>query len=221
MGAAGLVRWPALVLLLSQILGISVIFPVIWLPSFALAGSDSKTTAGLALTAGRVRASLALCLAMSPLTVLLFTLDPIEHSSAWAHVAGALGGPAPAVVALLLWGCPAPTHSGAKAAAVAQGELVLAHSVVAGASFLGWVINLSIAACAFGFSPSAILAALWGPSGAVRFMTIDFVVLFLGTVGAVLVDRGASAALQVVLLAPVLGPGASLARQLYKPARTF
>jgi len=50
-GARGLVRWPVLILLLSQVLGISVIFPALWIPAAVLGGGSGPPSPG------RVRAT--------------------------------------------------------------------------------------------------------------------------------------------------------------------
>lgn len=209
-GTGGLARFPALILLLAQLLGISVVFPAIWLPAWIFY-RNRKDAAPMALSPSRALLAIALCIILTPLTVLVFTLDPEVNSRPWAVVAGLLGGPAPAVVALLLMLCPAPTKVDPKEAAKAQDMVALGHAAFSGSAFLGWVINLCLASRDISTSPLAVMKALWGAStsGAVAFMTIDLVVLFLGCLGVVLIERGLIETVLVVLASPLIGPGAA------------
>ena len=69
-GASGLVRWPTLLGLLGQFLGISVVFPALWLPAAWYGKGDG------AVSPARAYASIALAAPFISLTVALFALDP-------------------------------------------------------------------------------------------------------------------------------------------------
>ena len=183
-GASGLVRWPTLLGLLGQFLGISVVFPALWLPAAWYGKGDG------AVSPARAYASIALAAPFISLTVALFALDPT--SRAWTVCAGLLGGPAIALLPLLLNLVPAPAvavafdefpSAGAlvaKQAAAGAKALGHAYALAGVLAFMGYAANVYLASLSY-TSLGAACTALWAEATpAVAFMTIDAGVLFLG-----------------------------------------
>lgn len=210
-GAKGPVRYPTVIGLLAQFLGISVSFPVVWLPSYLLLGG-SRTGAVPAL---RPYAAVYLMPPSVVLTYLIFNLDTSTYP--WTLSAGLLGGPPLAMVTLLLWRLkPKPaeavTPRDVSRGAVASANCYLIASFVA---FCMWVTVLKEILTEYGLSLDAMKDGMWySANGAVRFMVIDAGVLFASALCYVAsvdpVDAVASA-----LISPVIGPGASLGLMLW------
>ena len=185
-GSRGLLKYPTPLTVLSQVLGISVIFPAAWVPAYAY----GRGSVSAAVAPARAYASAALSLPFAALTVALFSLDP--ESRAWTLVAGALGGPLVALGPLCLWKLEAPPHPTAEAVAAGAHALKRVYALLGAVSFVGWLVNVRLAAHAFGRLEDGGLAktwqALWAEAHpAVAFMTIDAAVLYIGLVLAILV----------------------------------
>mmetsp|Transcript_14538 Transcript_14538/g.42599 ORF Transcript_14538/g.42599 Transcript_14538/m.42599 type:complete len:810 (+) Transcript_14538:54-2483(+) len=201
-GAKGLVRYPTALGLLGQLLGISVVFPALWLPAAAY-GKGSG-----AVRPARAYASIALAAPFLSLSVALFALEPA--SRAWTVCAGLLGGPGVALLPLLLSLIPAPA---AEQAAAGARALSRAYAAAAALAFVGYTANLCLAGLAFG-SPRAAVGALWAEAPpAVAFMSIDAGVLFLGLL-LHLASTSPAEALAALLASPLVGPGAACALML-------
>lgn len=129
-GTRSIIRYPTILGILSQVLGISVVFPLLWVPGYCLSHSSFPNRGGgvegnaMALLPvvssassrgvkaiinrndgipgkSRVYGALVTALLFPALTVLVFSLDP--DSYAWTFTAGLLGGPLVACSPLLLW----------------------------------------------------------------------------------------------------------------------
>jgi len=109
-----IIRYPTMLGILSQVLGISVVFPLLWVPSYCLVHARTATTHTVGITGtaidaentgnvckSRVYAALVTALLFPMLTLLVFNLDP--DSYAWTFSAGLLGGPLVACSPMLLW----------------------------------------------------------------------------------------------------------------------
>ncbi|KAJ1621875.1 hypothetical protein T492DRAFT_1066213 [Pavlovales sp. CCMP2436] len=200
-GAHGPVLYPTLVMAVSQVLGISVGFPLFWIPGFAYGGASG------ALAPGRVWVAIALLPVAIILTLLVFVVDPA--SPTWTLSAGLLTSPLIALPQLLLLAYPAPPKD-APPAAYARGQhaLVSGYTVLFLLSLVAWVLNVTLAAKSFS-SLGAVWDSLW-PSAhpSVAFMTIDTVVLYAGLLVYIFLG-GAAGAMGAVLLTPFVGPGAA------------
>mmetsp|Transcript_12103 Transcript_12103/g.28492 ORF Transcript_12103/g.28492 Transcript_12103/m.28492 type:complete len:668 (+) Transcript_12103:329-2332(+) len=218
-GASGLVRWPTLLGLLGQFLGISVVFPALWLPAAWYGKGDG------AVSPARAYASIALAAPFISLTVALFTLDPT--SRAWTVCAGLLGGPAIALLPLLLNLVPAPAvavafdefpSAGAlvaKQAAAGAKALGHAYALAGVLAFMGYAANVYLASLSY-TSLGAACTALWAEATpAVAFMTIDAGVLFLGLL-LHLASTAPAEAVAALAASLLLGPGAACALLLHR-----
>jgi len=223
------VAWPAAVGLVSVLLGVGVVFPLIWLPSFLLMGGGGGGCGSIAGdtdvddcsrrdgAVSRLRPYTAVCLSLPTvaLTVLAFRLDPSTYE--WTVVAGLLGGPiATLPSAILGWMGPPPseraTHADVSRGAVSCGRAYLLTSALS----LGlWVAAVRSAAAAYGpfFRGDAAAAAcsgLWTDAvPAVRIVTADGAVLF-GAALCYIASVDPVDAIAVVLASVVVGPGAAL-----------
>ena len=218
-GASGLVRWVALLGCLGQLLGISVVFPALWLPAAWYGKGDG------AVSPARAYASVALAAPFVSLTVALFALDPA--SRAWTVCAGLLGGPAVALLPILLSLIPAPAvampfdefpSAGtlvAKQTAAGAKALGHAYALAGVLAFVGYVANLYLASLSYA-SLGAARAALWAEATpAVAFMAIDTGALFLGLL-LFLASTAPAEAGAALAASPLLGPGAACALLLHR-----
>lgn len=210
-GAKGPVMYPTIVGLLAQFLGISVSFPVVWVPSYLLLGG-SRTGAVPTL---RPYAAVYLLPPIVALTYLAFNLDPASYQ--WTLTAGILGGPLLPLLSLLLWklkpkAADAVTPQDVSRGAIASSNCYLIVSVVAMAM---WVTVLRASFAEYGLSSDAMKAGMWFDADpAVRFMVLDAVVLFAGALAYVAsVDPVDAAA--ALLISPIIGPGASVGLMLW------
>lgn len=128
-GASGVVRYSTVMALLAQILGISVVFPAVWIPASCFGrGSGSVTPL-------RVYAALAIIIPSTVLSALLFLLH--HESFHWRMTAAMLGGPGVAMLPLFLWPLPNPTGNFGEAKA-GQRALVNAFIFAGVVAFVGW-----------------------------------------------------------------------------------
>lgn len=199
-GARGPVRYPTVTCFLGQVLGISVVFPLLFLPGYAYGGSDGP------VSVGRVRTAAALQVLPILLTILVFTLSDATY--AWTLSAGLLTSPLLALPGLALWAFPPPTDTSSSVRA--RGALALSRTYAAffGLSLIVWLYVLQLGAANFG-SAGQLWDALWtNAHPAVAFMTIDTAVLYAALL-AYLAPTGIAGTLVALALTPLLGPGAA------------
>jgi hypothetical protein len=199
--AKGPVRYPMIVAFLFQILGVSVIFPLVWIPSYVL----GRGSGGVSIT--RVYASVPLMLPPIVLSVLVFLLD--TESALWTSCAGILGGPAIVLLNALLWVIKDPDPLDLKAAKKSAEMTTMAYTasgIVSLASWLGLVFLVAIPY--YGMNATKVYNSVWGEaSPSVRFMTIDAMVLWLATL-IVIAYQKEFAGLEALGLSFLFGPGA-------------
>lgn len=207
-GARGLVKWPIPIFVLAQIFGISVIFPIMWLPA-AMYGSGTG-----APSTERVKVAMLLQLPTMLLQAGVFCLD--QSSFSWTFCAGMLGGPLIGFVPMFAWPFPAPVED---LKAPAMQATALLQKAYVGFGSLGLVMywGLICHACLRFDSASAVLAALWGPQAdpSVAFMTVDGCVLCLTLMLYLALSGPPLQALQALAAVPFVGPGAAAAAVLY------
>jgi hypothetical protein len=196
----GPVRDPIIVSLFCQVLGISVIFPALWVPAYCFGRGQG------AVSETRARASIPLLMPGLILSVLVFCLD--TDSYAWTISAGILGGPILALLPVFLWGVAVPENSkeqriqGARAASFAY--------IVAGViAFFGWWFLVYVAWSSYGTDHAALWKDLWTDAKpCVAFMTIDAGVLWLAMVICI-AFQSLPHATEALLMTPLFGPGAA------------
>ena len=210
-GAKGPVLYPTIIGLLAIVLGISVSFPVIWVPSYLLLGG-SRTGAVPSL---RPYVAVYLLPPIIALTYLAFNLDPASNE--WTLTAGILGGPLLPMLSLLLWRLKPKAAADVTPQDVSRGAIASSNCylIVSFVSMAMWGTVLRAILGEYGLSSDAMKAGLWFDADpSVRFMVIDAVVLFAGALAYVAsVDPIDSVA--ALLISPIIGPGASVGLMLW------
>jgi hypothetical protein len=204
-GAKGPVRYSVVIGLLAQFLGVCVVMPGIWIPSYVFGGSRDGP-----FHPNRPMAGVYTSIPATLLAIGIFVLDPT--SAAWRNCAGVLGGPIVALLPLFFYLSPTPTstkdmlqNEGAAKASYAK-----AFQYMAVLSLAGWITLVYVAFSVYGFNVKALVNGLWFEAHpAVKFMTIDTSGFFIATLIYAYL-QGANALLKMLVLVPVAGPGAAL-----------
>lgn len=197
--ARGLIRYPMVFALLVQVLGVSVVFPLLWVPSYVLGRGNEP------LSGRRIILSTIPALAYSVFAVPTFFLKPTTPF--WTTCAGILGGPAIVLSFLPLWA------TGSSPPSAKSRELSTMPYAAAGAvGSLVWLWLLALLVVPkIGLNPVAIYKIVWAEaSPCTKFMTIDLTILWLATV-IVIGYQKPSAAWEALGLSCLFGPGAALA----------
>ena len=201
-GAWGLIRYPIITGLLSQLLGVSVIFPLIWIPSYIF----GEGTRGGSLTNYRIVCSALLSLPAIILTAIVFSAP--TDSYLWTICAGILGGPILALSSAILWkdassSLPATAQNIKRSSRATKNVYTLLMFV----GFVGWLVWVAIFYKSYGTSMGDLWNDIWiDATGAVAFMTIDTGVLYIGLLIFIAYRGSELKALKALLLTPVLGP---------------
>jgi hypothetical protein len=203
-GAGGIIRYPTLIGLMMQFLGVSVIFPLVWVPGYLLL-SSSRTGPVLSR-----RIYIGLVITLLPATLLTFftfTLTPASYP--WTLCAGILGGPILPLSSLLLWGMEPTKVTDASAVVAGARATANAYLFASICGFLAWMVVVHAALDTYELDPFALWDAVWtNADGSVRFMTIDAGILFLALI-VYIASKDLTDALAALLVSPILGPGAS------------
>lgn len=213
-GAKGPIRYPIAIGLLSQLLGVSVIVPLVWLPSFIF-GKGSG-----AVSIIRPYTSVILNIPVLILTTIVFTVDTDRYL--WTLCAGILGGPGLAMLNALLWfdkktmspsgESKSDTDIDKKNANLVASIRASVHAYVtlAYVGIIGWIILLRIAYTTYGVNVSLLWSDIWtNGKPCVAFMTVDTCVLYLAVVWYITYHKGVIPAITSIALTPILGPGAA------------
>ena len=201
-GAYGPIRYPIITGLLSQLLGVSVIFPLIWIPSYIF----GEGTRGGSLTNYRIVCSALLSLPAIILTAIVFSAP--TDSYMWTICAGILGGPMLALSSAILWtdassSLPATAQNIKRSSRATKNVYTLLMFV----GFVGWLVWVAIFYKSYGTSMGDLWNDIWiDATGAVAFMTIDTGVLYIGLLIFIAYRGSELKALKALLLTPVLGP---------------
>jgi len=209
-GAKGPVRYPTIFGLLFQLFGVSVIYPMLWVPSYIISSKESKL--GVPTTNLRIIYATILTLPGIILTFLVFSAD--TDSRVWSISAAILGGPIIAMSGLALWF----DKSSSLVATIpnmtkSSDSIQKAYSLLSWLSFAMWACMVAIAYQTYA-SFGDMWSAIWvnaGPS--VAFMTIDTIVLYLGML-IFIAYHSEKKALKALLLTPLLGPGSACSKAI-------
>jgi hypothetical protein len=233
----GPVRYPALILLLGQYIGLSIAFSAVWVPSFIWGRRIERRTSsqddggGSLLSYQRAFMSRYCIVPPLVLTILIFTVHPSTY--AWTVAAGLLGGPALALLPLPYWymdgrkrkhKLPFSSSSSSSssqdlddaAAEVSKvrSALITSYSISGMVAFLLWIVVLIVVVQTYGFDFGAIRRDLWiDAHGFVRFMMIDSVIIYCGLLSYIGYLRTTSVP-ETLLQTLLVGPGASIAATL-------
>ena len=202
-GARGPVRYPVLMGLAYQLLGISVVVPLLWVPSYIYGAGDG------AVSAARSYASIPISLPGLLLTAAVFTAN--TDGQLWTTCAGILGGPGLPLAAGLLWRLTPPLTKTKDALTKSADAAAFAYRAVAPVAFLGYACLVYVTYTEYGVDGTALWGAVWSGAGpSVAFMTIDAIVLYVA-VCLYIAFRDVGGAIKAVALTPVVGPGAAIA----------
>lgn len=199
-------RWPTLMGILTQLLGISVIFPALWVPSYTYSSSSSESQG--VVSSGLAKIVIFLSLPGAILSILVFCLD--TDSTLWTTCAGILGGPVLPLIALTILLVPAPkgTVSSKMAQNTAYSSAV-SFGLAGIASLVGWLYLVVVAFTNYGWDYTTLLNDIWFEAHpAVAFMTIDTGVLWIGLLLHI-GSRSLRGMLEALLGSLVFGPGAA------------
>jgi len=201
-GARGPIRYPVLMGLLFQAVGISVVFPMVWLPSFVF-GEGRR---GSPLTLFRIMACFVLSLPGVVLTAVVF-LAPTD-GQLWTTCAGMLGGPILAMGGLFLLRDSSfdlsPTEQNIRISSVAMTNMYRMLMVF---GFVGWYILVAICYRSYGTSVGDLWNDIWvDAKPSVAFMTIDTGVLYLTLLMFIAYRSDELKAVKALLLTTILGP---------------
>ena len=207
-GARGPIRYPIILGLLYQLFGISVMFPLLWVPSYVYGRGSGP------ISNYRVAATIPLNIPGILLTVAVFSLD--TDSYLWTLCAGILGGPLIAMSPAVLWNDvpPPSTNTEIVQKSVTSVQHVFRFMTLVGV--IGWYISLSIVYNSYSKMEgpaSSIAGNLWSDvwvkaNASVAFMTIDTGVLYVGVLLCI-AFQDATKALRTIMLTPVMGPAAA------------
>lgn len=204
-GAKGPVRYSVIMALLSQFLGVCVIMPALWVPSYVFGGSKDGP-----FHPSRPMASVYLSIPFTVLAIAIFALDPT--TATWRHCAGILGGPLIALLPMAYYFSPAPTDvkDMKMNSEAAKASYVKAYQCMGILSLAGWIVMVYTAWTVYGLDLYAVANGLWYEAHlAVKFMTIDTMGFFIATLLYAYL-RSPSMFGKALLLTPLLGPGAAL-----------
>eukprot|EP00979_Chaetoceros_neogracilis_P007215 scaffold1521_cov271-Chaetoceros_neogracile.AAC.23 len=207
-GARGPIRlsfvFPLVFGLLSQLIGVSVVFPLIWAPSYILGRGSGP------ITNFRANASVLLCLPTLFLTGVVFGASNTD-SYLWTLCAGILGGPIIALSGLIFWRDVPPPPTVENIQASMEGiEKALRFMTVVGS--IGWYVLVFIVFDWYSIGDifaGKIWEDIWvNANTSVAFMTIDTGVFSLATLLCI-AYQSKNKAIKMVMLTPIMGPAAA------------
>ena len=202
-GARGPIRYPMIMALLYQFIGVSVIFPMIWIPSFIF-GEGKR---GSPLTIFRNNMSAVMSLPITILTVLVFSTP--TDSYLWMLCAGILGGPIVALSYLILFMDTASSDLPATEKNVKNSSHAIknVYKLLMAVGVVGWYFLVGVCYQSYGTSVGDLWKDIWVDANAsVAFMTIDTGVLYLGLLIFIAYRSDELKAAKALLLTPILGP---------------
>lgn len=204
-GTVGPIRYPVIMGLLYNLFGVSVVFPVLWIPSFIFGEGIRKSP----LTRFRILSTFPLLIPVYGLLFVLF-MAPTD-SQLWTTGAGILGGPLLSISGLALYADQSSSLKATTETVQSTSSLLKSmHKAMIVFGIVGWIAWIAIAVQNYGASIEKVWDALWvnaGPS--VKFMTIDMGVLYLAYLIFIGYRCGESKAIKAILLSFVVGPSAA------------
>uniref|UniRef100_A0A7S4AJR2 Uncharacterized protein n=1 Tax=Pseudo-nitzschia australis TaxID=44445 RepID=A0A7S4AJR2_9STRA len=205
-GARGPIRYPVVMALLFQLFGISVVFPLVWLPGFVF-GEGRR---GSPVTLFRVVMGALFSIPGTVLTLIVF-LAPTE-SRLWTTAAGILGGPMLALTGLVLFTDKSSEITATEENTKASSRAIqTVYKLLMAIGFVGWYVLVGIAYRSYGIAIGDLWKDIWVEAGpSVAFMTIDTGVLYLALVIFVAYRSDEFKAAKALLLTTVLGPATAV-----------
>jgi hypothetical protein len=204
-GAKGPVRYSVIIGLLAQLLGVCVILPALWIPSYIFGGSRDGP-----FHKDRPMTGFYSVMPVTMLAIGCFVLNP--SSEAWRNCAGILGGPLLAAMPLVYYLTPTPTSVKDMMvdSEAAKASYKKAFQCMGLLSLAGWMVLVYTAWSVYGTDMEALANALWFEAHpAVKFMTIDTTGFFIANLIYAYLQSVATFG-KTLLLTPFVGPGAAL-----------
>uniref|UniRef100_A0A6U3NQB9 Uncharacterized protein n=1 Tax=Ditylum brightwellii TaxID=49249 RepID=A0A6U3NQB9_9STRA len=193
------VRFPMLVGLLYQLLGVSVIFPLVWVPSYIFGRGKGPISTW--------RANWIVPMIIPGIILTLFVFTAGTDSYLWTISAGILGGPLLVMSSAVFWKDVSPPStkenivSGAAAIQKACRLLIPVGVAI-------WAIVVVTAFQTYDSFP-ALWASIWTEANAsVAFMTIDSGILWVAILICI-AFQDEYKAMKALVLTPIMGPGAA------------
>jgi len=215
--AKGFVKYPMVFTLIAQLIGISLAFPLFWIPSY-IASGGSRGSGGRGYLSTR-HMYLSLVPPTVYLTFVLLVLFVPTTSFLWTISAGVLGGPIIVLTFAPLWlfsNDQETHHNNSNGNKWKQNNLQSAHSTLPYAAcgivcFFLWLWLLALVVIPqLGLSPIAIYQELWGDAIVmVKFLTMDGLVIWLSSILVIAYEKN-SAALEVIGATCLFGPGTAI-----------
>jgi len=204
-GGKGPVRYPTILGLLYQLFGVSVMFPLVFNPSYMLGGPQF----GVPVTKSRVIGGTALALPGVILTYLVFTVPTDNYL--WTCSAGILGGPIIALSGLFLFTDKSSTLEATPQNITSSNNIIQrSYSLLAIVGFIFWYSLVYIGYQSYGFALDSLWRDIWTEAGpSVAFMTIDTGVLYIGIL-IFLAYQCEKKALKAAVLTPFVGPATAV-----------
>lgn len=208
-GSKGLLLWPTFVFLLFQLLGISVVIPLLWVPSYCIWGNKE----GGAVSLTRARTVFWIGLVLPIFTILTFLVYPSD-SEMWATCAGILTGPVACLPGLVMGMDKAPRTISKENAIRSAETSALAYGIAGILALLWWFYIVYTALLHYGLDLNALVQDVWFEAPpAVQFMTFDGGVLWLGML-LYIGSKDLKRMLEAIVTTVFFGPGAAFAMAL-------
>mmetsp|Transcript_8421 Transcript_8421/g.10650 ORF Transcript_8421/g.10650 Transcript_8421/m.10650 type:complete len:349 (-) Transcript_8421:39-1085(-) len=193
------IRFPIIIGLLSQLFGVSVIFPLIWNPGYIFGHGFGP------LSSFRLKYVIPLLFPSLVLTSIVFTEN--TDSYLWTFSAGVLGGPILALASCTFWMDQSPPATKENAEATTIGIKATSKGLIPVTMIAWW--GLVLIAFKTYDSVEHLWRNLWTDATAsVQFMTIDAGILF-GTILLWIAFHSEKIAIKTLLLTLIMGPGAA------------
>jgi len=212
--AKGPIRYPMIIGLFGQLFGISVVVPLLWVPSY-IYGRGRGPVPIL-----RSYCSVILALPGILLTAIVFAADP--NGYLWTISAGILGGPLLVISGALYWpitpiAIKESSSSSSSSSSASSLQLLEkcskatqnVYHLSAAIAFGGYMFLVSVAYSKYGTNLFDLWDAIWTNANAsVAFMTVDMIVLYVSILSYI-AYQSVSKVFKAVLLTPFVGPAAA------------
>ncbi|GFH55571.1 hypothetical protein CTEN210_12047 [Chaetoceros tenuissimus] len=190
------IYYPIIIGLLGQLFGISVIFPLIWVPSYIFGCGYGPATL--------YRFNFLVPILIPTVALSLFVFIAPTETQWWTVSAGILGGPIPALGGMVYWNDKNTIPTTAKSLQDNIKNVKVYSRLLMPTAIFAWYALLFVT---FDNLEGSLWDAIWTNAGpSVRFMTIDAGILYLAYI-MWFAFHSEIIAIKVLLLTFVVGPG--------------
>lgn len=201
-GAKGPIRYPILMGIIHQLLGMSVSVPLFWVPAFIWGRGEGP------VTPMRLYLSVAATIPACIFSMLVFLVD--TDSYLWRLSAGILGGPMLAVATGFVLIFDTPPDKDSKEAI--QNHLKAtneAYGFMTIACLIFWAMLVRLTFVSYGFDLEGIWSALFTEADpGVAFLTFDYILIYIGVIFGFFAYQSWFTAIKTLLAATLIGPAA-------------